>query len=100
MELGKMLLKLCKEKGWSLNKLAKESGVKQPTLHGWTTGRSVQNLGDLRKVAAALEVSVFKLAFGASDPYEEASEEILKEIFSGDVRVTLHRIERRKKGIE
>jgi hypothetical protein len=35
-----------------------------------------------------LEVSIHELAFGATDPYEPKSEEISKELFTGDVRVT------------
>lgn len=73
MILGKMLVKLCKERGMTLAALAKESGVKQPTLHGWSTGRSVQNLDDLRKVCDVLEVSMFYLLFGEKDPWMDAN---------------------------
>jgi hypothetical protein len=50
----------------------------------------------IRSVAHALGVSVHYLLFGERDPLETPGEEILREIFSGDVRVTLHRIERKK----
>lgn len=97
MELGQNLLKLCKEKKMSIASLAKLSGVKQPTLHGWTTGRSVQNLDDLKKVCEVLEVGLYPLLFGTKDPYEN-TEEILEEIFKGDVRITIQRLEEKKKG--
>ena len=97
MKLGSTLTQICKKKGWSLARLSRSSGVPTQTLHGWTTGRKAVQLDQLKKVAAALEISVHQLAFGEPDPHEFIGEEILREIFTGDVRVTLHRIERRKK---
>lgn len=93
MELSKNLLTLCKKRKISIATLAKKSGVKQPTLHGWTTGRSVQNLDDLKKVCDVLEVGLHTLLFGESDPYE-ANERILREIFKGDITVTIHKFAR------
>jgi transcriptional regulator with XRE-family HTH domain len=69
MFLDKNLIKLCKAKGLTLAALAKESGVKQPTLHGWTTGRSVQNLDDLKKVCDFLEVSLHCILYSERDPW-------------------------------
>lgn len=71
MILDKNILKLCKERGITIAALAKESGVKQPTLHGWTTGRSVQNLKDLKKVCDYLEVSLHEILFGEKDPWSQ-----------------------------
>jgi transcriptional regulator with XRE-family HTH domain len=96
MKLGQSLQVLLKKRGWTLARLARESGVPSQTLHGWTTGRRSVDLNQVRKVAGTLEVSVHELAFGESDPHAQASGEILRELFTGDVRVTLHRIERRK----
>ncbi|WP_413289299.1 helix-turn-helix domain-containing protein [Bdellovibrio sp. HCB337] len=96
MSLNKNLQIILKQKNWNLSRLAKETGINKSTLHAWTVGRGNIKLEYLRKVAVALEVSVHKLAYGEPDPFEEVSEEILNEIFSGDVRVTLHRIERRR----
>jgi transcriptional regulator with XRE-family HTH domain len=70
MKLDKNLSKLCKDRGLTLAALAKESGVKQPTLHGWTTGRSVQNMDDLKKVCDVLEVSLHEILYGERDPWE------------------------------
>ncbi len=97
MKLGLTLTQICKKKGWSLARLSRASGVPIQTLHGWTTGRKAVQLDQLKKVAAALTISMHQLAFGEPDPHEAIGEEILREIFTGDVRVTLHRIERRKK---
>lgn len=97
MKLGLKLNQLCKAQGLSLSRLAKEAGVPMQTVHAWTTGRKSINPDQIRKVAMVLKVSIHQLIFDEPDPYEVAGDEILKEIFSGDVRVTLHRIERRRK---
>jgi transcriptional regulator with XRE-family HTH domain len=97
MKLGDTILSLCKKRGLTLAKLSRDSGVPTQTLHGWTIGKAAANLDQLRKVASALEISFHELAFGEPDPFEHSGEEILKELFSGDVRVTLHRIERKRK---
>ncbi len=79
-----------------MHKLAKETGIAPATLHGWKTGRSATNFNDLKKVSMALGVPLHELIFGEPDPMESPAQEILEEIFSGDVRVTLHRISRKK----
>lgn len=96
MSLSKNLQLHLKKKNWTLAKLAKETGLNKSTLHAWTVGRGNIRLDYLKRVSQALEVSVYQLAYGEPDPYELAGEEILKEIFSGDVRVTLHRIEKKR----
>ena len=97
MKLGATITTLCKQRGWPLSKLAKQSGVPAQTIHNWTVGRTSINPDQVKKVSMALGVSVHYLLYGEADPHEQPVEEILKEIFSGDVRVTLHRIERRRK---
>lgn len=97
MSLSKNLKNHLQKKDWNLARLAKETGINKSTLHAWTIGRGTIKLEYLKKVAMALEISVHQLAYGEPDPHEVIGEEVLKEIFSGDVRVTLHRIERRRK---
>lgn len=92
MELGKNITLLCRERNLTLSGLARLSGVKQPTLHGWTTGRSVQNLNDLKRVCEVLQVSLHTLIFGVKDPFENPDNELLKELFKGDIRVTIHKV--------
>lgn len=92
-----MLVRLYESRGWTIGRLARESGVPKPTLHGWTTGRSAHNLDQLKQVASALKVSLHELTFDEPDSYESQSDEFLKELFTGDVRVSIHRIERRRK---
>lgn len=71
IKLDKNLKKLCKERGVTLATLAKETGVRQPTLHGWTTGRSAQKLDDLKKVCNFFKVGLHFIIFGEKDPWQE-----------------------------
>ncbi len=86
---------LLKKRNISMSELSKLSKVPKTNLHSWSNGTNPQ-LDQLKCVADALEVSIHELAFGLPDPYEPKSDEILKELFTGDVRVTLHRIEKRR----
>jgi transcriptional regulator with XRE-family HTH domain len=95
MDLGKNILKRCKEKGITVTHLARLSGVKQPTLHGWTTGRSVKNIEDLKMVCSVLEIGIHELLFGASDPHGEKSP-IFEETLSGEIRITISQITKKE----
>lgn len=97
MGLKNNLPALLKKKNWSYQKLAKMSGVPKSTIHGWVSGQTAVSLEQLKSVALCLEISVHALAFGTPDPFEDTSSEVLEKIFSGDIRVTLHRIERNRK---
>ena len=90
MELAKNLIRACKERHLSLAGLARLSGVKQPTLHGWTTGRSVHKLDDLVKVCEVLQVSVYYILYGKPDPYEGS--EVIEEFVWGNVKIVLYRV--------
>lgn len=91
MKLSENLLNQCKKKGITLTALSRLSGVPQPTIHGWSTGRNVHNLDHLKKVCTALEISVHELLFGLPDPFESKTT-TLDKIFSGEIQVTIHRI--------
>ena len=97
MGLKENLPALLKKKNWSYQKLSKVSGVPKSTVHGWVTGQTAVSLEQLKAVAECLEVSVHSLAYGSPDPFEDTSSEVLEKLFSGDIRVTLHRIEKKKK---
>lgn len=97
MMLSKTLLKLCKAKKITLSQLSKKTGVPQPTLHGWTSGRAVGNIDDLKKVCEVLQVSLHQILYEENDPYENGHEELLQEILRGDVRLTVERIIRKPK---
>lgn len=96
MKLKTTLPLLLKKKGWTYKKLSQVTGIPKSSLHSWTTQNAV-SLDHLKAVATALEISVHHLAYGEPDPYEDISDEILHHLFSGDVRLTVQRIERRKK---
>lgn len=98
MKLDKNIVKMCRDQKLTISRLAQLSGVPVQTLHGWTSGRKAVQLEQLKKVAEALKVSVHELAFGEPDPFDPIGSEILREIFKGDVRVTIHKIERNKRG--
>lgn len=53
----------------TISDLARVSGIRQSTIHGWVTGRSVQKLDDLKKVCNILEVSLHYIIFGYEDPW-------------------------------
>jgi transcriptional regulator with XRE-family HTH domain len=97
MKLSLTLTSLCKKQKLTLAELSRRSGIPKQTLHNWTLGRRLVNPDQLKKAADALKVSVHYLLYGEQDPHDSPSEEIMREIFSGDVRVTLHRIERKRK---
>ena len=88
MELAKNLTRICQERRLPLSTLAKLSGVKQPTLFGWTTGRAVHNLDDLRKVCDVLKISLHEILFGVPDPYSR--EGFIEELISGNLKIQLY----------
>jgi transcriptional regulator with XRE-family HTH domain len=73
--LGRNLVVLLERRGWTQRQLAAASGVPYPTINFWTAGVARVDLDNLRRVAAALEVPVYQLAFGLDrrDPYEGLS---------------------------
>lgn len=84
------ILKYSKLKGLTLSELSRLSGVPQPTIHGWSTGRLVHNLDHLRKVCLILEISLYELYFGIPDPFSVKF--LGTDIFSGEVHITVHKI--------
>ncbi len=89
MKLAKNLIRICNERNLSLAALARLSGVKQPTLHGWTTGRSVHNLNDLKKVCNVLKVGFHYILFDEVDPHE--SEGFIEEFNWGNLSIILRK---------
>ncbi len=92
MTLAKNLLYYAQKKGLNITTLAKLSGVKQPTLHGWTTGRSVKNINDLKKVCSILEVGLHTILYGEKDPNEGQDIKIFQDVVKGNVRITIEKI--------
>lgn len=92
MILAKNLLYFSQKKGLTISALAKLSGVKQPTLHGWTTGRAVKNINDLKKVCSVLGVGLHTILYGEKDPNENHEVAVFKEVLKGSVRITIEQI--------
>jgi transcriptional regulator with XRE-family HTH domain len=95
MAFGKRLIELCKAKSISLSQLSKDVGIPKATLHGWTTGRNSARPDQIKKLASFFKVPVHVLIFGEPDPFQPDLEDDLTEVFHGDLRVTIHRIERK-----
>lgn len=95
LTLAKNLTSECKSRGITLTKLARLSGVKQPTLHGWSTGRGVKKMEDLALVCDVLEISLYEMLFGTPDPFNKP-QEIINEVSLGEVQVIIKRITKRE----
>ncbi len=93
--LAKNLILECKKKGITLTSLARLSGISQPTLHGWSTGRSVKKIEDLVRVCNVLEVSLYEILFGIVDPHNKPSD-ILHEVYFDEIQVIVKRINKGK----
>ena len=92
MELHKTISRLCAEKGITPTQLARLEGIKQPTLHGWLTGRRVKNIDDLIKICNSFKVSLYVLLYDKPDPFEKADESrLLEEIFKGEIKIVIQR---------
>lgn len=89
--LAKNLNIECKKKGITLTKLARLSGVSQPTLHGWSTGRAVKKVQDLARVCNVLEIGLYEMLFGVTDPHIKPLD-IINEVSLGEVQVIIKRI--------
>ncbi|MBS1984824.1 MAG: helix-turn-helix transcriptional regulator [Bdellovibrionales bacterium] len=61
------LVKLCERRRLRIKDLAKISGVSRNTIQGWISGKR-PCLDKLQRVALALDVSFYELAFGIPDP--------------------------------
>lgn len=78
-------------------KLAAMSGVPKSSIHGWMASSEQEkiNVIQLNKVCAALRVGLYELLFSKPDPHgqNQLKSEILRELFTGDVRITIHKVE-------
>ncbi len=92
MELGNNIINLSKKHGITPTQLARLCGVKQPTLHGWITGRKVKDINEVLKICNFFEVSLYSLLYGKPDPHEKVNEvRVLEELFKGEVKIIISR---------
>lgn len=92
MSLAENIIHYSRLKGLTIAALARQSGVKQPTLHGWTTGRAVKKIDDLKKVCVVLEVGLHTLLYSEKDPYENEEPFTIKDLLKSDLRITIERL--------
>lgn len=64
---------LLQEKGVSAYRVAKETGISQPTLSDWKRGKSVPKLDKLQKLAVYFGVTVDYLLGKSPDPDESTN---------------------------
>lgn len=93
IKLKNNLTRILSERRLTLAALAKKSGVPRSSIHNWTSaaGQEKINIRHVQKLARALEIPLHQLLFSEPDPFEK------REIFSGDLRVSIHKIERNRK---
>lgn len=77
--------------GLTISKLARISGVPQPTIHGWATGRQVKKLDQLIKVCSVLEIGLYEILFDKADPYS-VSRTAFTQTITGKVRITIEEL--------
>ncbi len=100
MQLKTMLVKAMDNQGVTQAKLAQLARVSKATLHGYLNPRVKQTRIDIaivKRLCDILKLDFHVALFGLPDPNSQAliPKEILHEIFNGDVRVTIHRIEKK-----
>ena len=95
LTLGKNLTALCNKRGITLTTLARRCGVKQPTLHGWSTGRSVKKIEDLAVVCEFFDISLYEMLFGTPD-LSEIEQQRIEEIFFDEIQITIKKIKKRE----
>lgn len=100
MQLKNMLEKAMKDQGVTQAKLAQLARVSKATLHGYLNPRVKQSKIDVaivKRLCEILKLDFHEALFGVPDPNSKAlvPNEVLHELFKGDVRVTLHRIEKK-----
>lgn len=102
LRLRENILRLMKERRLSQTQLAKEARIAASTLHGYLNPSiSKQAKIDvliIKRIAEALSTDFHELLFGVPDPNSKTkiSEEILHKLFEGDLRVTIHKIDKKK----
>lgn len=76
--------------------LAKVANVPKQTINNLlATNMSTVSPKNIKAIATALEISVHELLYGGPDPYEPIGQEILTDLFTGDIRVHIQRIGRK-----
>lgn len=100
IHLKTILEKAMHDQGVSQAKLSQLTRISKATLHGYLNPRVKQSKIDVsivKKICDVLKLDFHEALFGAPDPNSKAQipKEILTDIFKGDVRLIVQRIERK-----
>lgn len=94
-------LRAYKARGGNLAHLAREAKISKATLHAWTNNAKATDIAALRRLAAAMNMSLHKLLWGSEDPVSQVSLDStrLQDLFSGRfiIDLTLKKIDEPKK---
>lgn len=64
--------------------------IPQSTLHHVVNGRGLRDWTAIARISHCLNVSLYFLLFGKSDPVQEKiDDEVLKEIFNGELQIEM-----------
>lgn len=102
LKLRENILRLMHEKRLTQIQLARLTKMSPSTLHGYLNpGASKQTKIDVlkvKKICEVLNADLHEVLFGEPDPNSRSimPQEILQKIFEGDLRVSIHHIERKK----
>ncbi len=59
MDIHKRIMELCKERNWSLYKLAREAGIPEATVYGWLNeNHFTPSRSSIEDICRAFEISV------------------------------------------
>ena len=59
MDIHKRIMELCKERNWSLYKLAREAGIPEATVYGWFNENNITlSRSSIDDICRAFEISV------------------------------------------
>jgi transcriptional regulator with XRE-family HTH domain len=94
VELQFRLKKLIQERGVSISRVSKDTGIATQTIHNWLTGREPRGLKQVKCVADYFGVSIDNLCFGISADENVKIENYGDEINAGVFEVVLRRVKR------
>ncbi len=97
VKFGVILVQLMKKNGLTYKHLSELSGIPHSTLAQWTSGKSPQNLADVKRLARVLEVPFHFLVFGEPEEGEFLEELPVEEIFEGFLKVKIEKVIRLRK---
>ena len=100
IHLKTILEKAMHDQGVSQAKLSQLTRISKATLHGYLNPRVKQSKIDVsivKKICDVLKLDFHEALFGLPDPNSKAvlPKEILTELFKGDLRVTIHKIDKK-----